>query len=237
MACLLGLGLIVSLGGPGASVTRAASPTLSPHIVASFPFEDPYGRFAESMAIDPAGNLYVAVTRWRDEPWNVGQVWRIGRNGAMTTFGAGMDACILTGLAFGPDGDLYAGFVSCDIDGVASGVLRINPKGPATRVLTLPPGTFPNGLAFHGPNLYVSESYGGAIWRFQPHDGNQTPAQPWLQSDMLAPTWSLGVDGLAFHGNQLYAGNYNTGALITIPLRRNRSAATPTKVVQDPALI
>ena len=42
----------------------------------------------------------------------------------------------------------------------------------------------------------VSERALGAIWRLQP--GGTNPGSPWYQDSLLAPTKSIGANGIAF---------------------------------------
>jgi sugar lactone lactonase YvrE len=241
LAGLIGLTFVVVLAIPGAAPVRATPGHESPRLIASLPSGD-YGSFAESLAVGPGGSLYTSLTTWSPDEFspNEGQIWRIGPDGKLRRFGPTLDVCLMTGLAFGDGGRLYAGTYSCDVDfTLPSGVLEIDARG-ATRVLTLPAGTFPNGLAFHRGELYVSDPLNGTIWRVRPQAKKDlTPTAPWFQDPLLGPddTTGLGVNGLAFRGNTLYAVNYGTGSVIAIPIRANGSAGTPTVVASDPSLV
>ena len=221
-------------GGGGSPGDR----TLVPRLVATFtPGE--LGSFAESMAADRSGNLYASVTDWMpDGASNVGQIWMIARTGQLSAFGPPLDAGsgLLTGLAFDGDGQLYVAAATFG-ENPEPGVFRVSADGPATRVLSLPDFSFPNGLAFHGGYLYVSDS-NGAIWRSRPRgDASQAPSTPWLEDPVLAPVANLGVNGIAFLGNSLYAVNADTGAVIRIPVLRDGAPGAPVVVASDPALV
>jgi sugar lactone lactonase YvrE len=224
--------------GPAASTSVvAASQNLHPRVVTTFP-AGTEGAFAESMAVDGRGTLYVSVTNWTKTGWSQGQVWKVAPNGTRTKFGPVIPCALLTGVAIDRAGRVYVGLVGGQGDGhglvdLAPGVIRINADGTATRVLTLPNGpegkaSFPNGLAFRGDDLYVADST-GAIWRTHPHGRvNDTPKAPWLKATILAPSVGhLGVNGLAFRSGVLYAGVYDSGLIVKISLGRHGRAGTP----------
>ena len=224
-------------GGGGGGGLPAAGP-LVPPIVATFPAGDD-GLFAESMAADRKGNLFASVTNWMPEGFsNIGQIWEISRDGGLSPYGPQLDAGggLLTGIAFDDEGQLYVAAATFGED-PAPGVFRVSPGGPSTRVLSLPDFSFPNGLAFHGGYLYVSDS-NGAIWRSRPRgDASEAPSTPWLEDPVLAPVDNLGVNGIAFLGNSLYAVNADTGAVIRIPVLRDGAPGAPIVVASDPALV
>ena len=235
-----------SMPGPAAATARGGGDSpgarpLVPRVVATFPTGYEFDSFAESAAIDRDGNIYATVTIWKAETWNVGQVWKITPDGRMRQLGPNLDVGILSGLAFDGDGNLYAGQITFDTNGVPSGVLRIDPSGRATPVVTLPSGTFPNGLAFRDGDLYVSDSWNGAIWRTHPRGhGNVNLSTPWVKDPLLAVASSTGwegVNGIAFQGDALYAVNADTGGVVRIPVRRDGSPGKPSLVASDAALV
>lgn len=120
-------------------------------------------------------------------------------------------------------------------------MLRIDRDGRATRAVTLPAGTFPNGLAFRGGDLYVSDSWNGAVWRAHPRgNGNVTLTTPWIKDPLLAvasETGWEGVNGIAFGDDALYAVNADTGSVVRIPVRRDGSPGKASLVLTDPALV
>lgn len=169
--------------------------------------------FAESLAADRHGNLYAAVTNWDT---GSGQVVRIAPDGAQTPFGEALEGGMVTGLAFDQMGVLYVGFVSFDPE-ITSGVYRVGPNGAPTQILSLGWESFPNGLAFHAGYLYVSDSTVGAVWRVRPGDV-ASPETPWLEDPLLAPVSDLGANGLAFRGNDLYIGVWDSGRIVRVPV-------------------
>src|SRR5207247_63944 len=115
-----------------------------------------------SMAIDPAGRLYVS-SRFE------GTVYRVASDGSAEPFAT--DLGVACGLAFAPDGDLFVG----DRSGT---IFRVRPNGQAAAFASLPASV----AAFHlamGPDgaVYATaptlSSY-DAVYRIAP-DGSVTP--------------------------------------------------------------
>jgi sugar lactone lactonase YvrE len=111
-------------------------------------------------------------------------------------------------------------------------------------VATLPTGTdetasFPNGLAVHGSDLYVSDTVNGAIWRIDlRRDSAVTLTRPWVRSSLLAPsvTWE-GVNGIAFQGDTLVAVVSDVGRVVRIPIVRHGAAGSVSVVTRSAALV
>jgi sugar lactone lactonase YvrE len=199
----------LALCAMGAAPAAAKHSPPGPTVVTSF--DSP--SFAESLAADRHGNLYAAVTNWDTLS---GQVIRITPDGHQSPFGEALQDGMVTGLAFDQKGDLYVGFASFDPE-VAQGVFRVDAHGAPTQILSLGWDSFPNGLAFHAGYLYVSDSTLGAVWRVRPGDV-VSPATPWLEDPLLAPESSLGANGLAFRGNDLYIAVYDSGRIVRVPV-------------------
>ncbi len=254
----VGLAAALAVGIAPATATETATATgtapsavvvhrpagFDPHVITTFP-DGADGAFAESMVVDRAGTLYVSVTTWAAAGWNSGQIWKVTPNGRRARFGPAIRSGLLTGLALDRAGRLYVGLAAWKEPGLptlAPGVIRINANGTVTRVLTLPNGSsdkasFPNGLAFRGDYLYVSDST-GSIWRTRPRGAvNDTPRSPWLRTAILAPTVGhFGVNGIAFRANVLYAAVYDAGLIVRIPIGRTGRAGTPVVVARNTAL-
>jgi hypothetical protein len=91
------------------------------------------------------GELYVSLGF-------AGEVVRVTRDGLQAPYASGLPIAsgLLTGLAFDRLGNLYVAAATFAPD-PAPGVFMIPPGGGSfTRLLTLPAGSFPNGLAVHG---------------------------------------------------------------------------------------
>lgn len=190
------------------------------------------GAFAESMTPDGHGNLLVSLNTWgaydeATDTWtdNSGQLWRVSPNGTMTPFGPqiALGGCgQILGVAmsggaayvalfnFGPD-------PACTTYTPPSGVYKVT----ATKVspqLTLPEGSFPNGVAIHDGKIYVTDSYAGAIYR-GPLAKRTTQTDPWFTSGRLLGTedyYWLGANGIAFRGDDLFVTSYSQGLLLRI---------------------
>jgi sugar lactone lactonase YvrE len=111
-------------------------------------------------------------------------------------------------------------------------------------VLTLPTAaaetsSFPNGLAFHDGDLYVSDSLTGAVWRTHPRGSvDDVQRTPWLKSPVLAPKakGGLGINGIAFRDDSLYGVVADSGVLVRVGLGRH-GRPTPVRVVTRSAAL
>ena len=208
--------------------------------VASWPFTPPYGSFAESMARGPDGSLYVSRTIWGDTT-DLGVIERVSpSNGSRTTVTGpvNVDGGLFAGVTFDGQGRLYVALATFSSDPKnLPGVARVGPNGQLTRVLTLPPNSFPNGLAFHGNWLYVTDPLLGAVWRTNPTNGPSTPAHPWLADPALAPVTALGPDGVAFRGDTMYVTQYDRGQMLRVDVHADGSPGTLGLFAQDPKLV
>jgi sugar lactone lactonase YvrE len=195
------------------------------------------GSFAESLAMGKDGTLYASVTDFSAKGTSLGgRVWAIEPGGTPIPFGPILDTGtygVLSGLAFDGQGRLYVAGATFQTT-PKPGVFRIEADGTATRVLTLPWRSFPNGLAFRGRTLFVSDSLQGAIWRVRVGDTPVKPETPWLQDPLLEPKPELGANGIAFRGDDLYVAAYSAGKIIRIPVDHGRPGE-PVVVVADRA--
>jgi sugar lactone lactonase YvrE len=212
----------------GINATAAAAPRTGILPAPSSTWTLPSGAFAESMVLGQDGALYVSHTTW-GETTDVGEIYRVAGGVATPYASIDVGSGLVTGLAVGPDGRLYAGVASF-ADDPPNGVVRIEPGGATTQVLTVPADVFPNGLAFHGGLLYVTDPANGAIWRVRP--GDPSPTAPWLQDKQLAPIKALGVNGIAFRGDTMVVAQYDRGQILTASVNGG-----PLRVfAHDPAL-
>ena len=233
------LGVAFSLTGMTTAAAADAPRIAAPHVMASWPFTDPYGSFVESMALGRDG-LYVSRTTW-GETSNTASVERVPLvgGGAPAPIVSGIDTGLyglLTGLAFDQQGRLYVARAAPS-DTVQSAVFRVGPHGKLTSVVDLPSDSFPNGLAFYGDYLYVADSELGAIWRVRPEGRAETQTVPWLQDPALAPVTSLGANGITFRGNTVYVAQYDRGQILSATIRANGSPGPLHVWAEDPALV
>jgi sugar lactone lactonase YvrE len=224
----------VAIAGPGPGGKK-----LDVRTVTSWPWVDPYGSFAESLALGRDGNLYASVTTWGDEV-DIGQVVKIDpRTGARRAYGDSLETPgLLTGLAFDDHSHLYVANATLSGD-PAPGVFRVDAKGAPTRVLTLPAESFPNGLAFHDGWLYVSDSHLGVVWRWKPGEGAATQ---WLQDDRLLPGTGpddngIGANGIAFQGGDLLVAVADAGRIVQVQVTHGGVAGKVEVVSERPELI
>ena len=217
---LTALPVVAALAAPVAGSPDAqAAPATLPVVTTFAP-----GDFPESLAVDNSGGLYASLGF-------TGEVVRVTPRGqqqplAHLDVGAGL----LTGLAFDRSGALYVADATFQAAPTPPGVFRIGPSGQVARVATLPAGSFPNGLAFHDGNLYISDSSLGAIWRLAP--GGE-PAL-WLQHPLLAPKQSkgIGANGLAFRQGNMYISVADSGTIVRVPVGAGGEAGTPQVAAQ-----
>jgi len=155
-----------------------------------------------------------------------------GQQHLVASFDVG--AGFLTGLAFDPSGNLYVADATFEASPTPPGVFRISAGGTVTRVATLPTFSFPNGLAFHDGDLYISDSSLGVIWRLPP--GGK--AAIWLKDPLLAPktTRGIGVNDEAFRRDSLYVSVSDSGMIARVPLTTGGNAGVPVVVAQSPML-
>jgi hypothetical protein len=185
------------------------------------------GNRPEGIAVHPTGLVFVGNRRVGG-PVTGNEILRISPDGTTTVFAtlpssvAGTEG--LLGLAVDPGGDVYAAFASFDDN---HGVWRVSRDGTSLERL---PGSssivFPNGLAFdRNGSLYVSDSFGGAIWRSE----TGAPFTRWVEDPLLLPLPTdpfgiplPGANGLAFEApDTLYVANTEQGLIARVRIERD----------------
>jgi sugar lactone lactonase YvrE len=194
------------------------------------------GELPEGIAVDKEGNLYVSLGA--PSPLsNFAQIRKISPDGSETVL-VEFEEPAAAGLAVDAPGNVYYAhfsFFNPDIHGVH----RVTRDGATERL----PGTegifLPNALAFDKVgNLYVSDSWLGAIWRI-PHGGS---AELWLQHDLLEGLGEIpgyppiGANGIAYRHGSLYVANTEKGLIARIPILTGGDAGDPEIVAEDPGL-
>lgn len=210
-----------------------AQSTAAPSAVVAY---DPaQGELPEGLALD-AKAAYVGFAP-------SGQIERValGVDPVRTPYGslpAPPATGFMTGLAFGPDGRLYAALVSPEPD-PAAGIYRLPPGGGSAELFAsdaeLP---FPNGLAFDGGGaLYVTDSALGAVRRVA-SDGSVSDwiTHPSLlgQRDFCGPdlnTFDIGANGITLGDGVVYVANNDKGSIVAIPIEEDGSAGSPSELV------
>ena len=246
--------LVLALLACGAAAAGAAG--LAAHAPRTVTHFSPghYGSFAEGMAADSHGNLWVSVTTWGlyDDSVNppvvtsdTGKIWRVTPAGHKT-LKASMDLTpngFLLGVAV-QDDQVYVALYDGGAGGISPGVYRLGSHGKLSQVVKLPEGAWPNGIAFHGSALYITDSGAGAVWRATLGARKVTLHKPWLTSRLLKPgdpeadasVMGIGVNGIAFRGDRLYVSVADYGRVVRVPIGHDGSAGKPVVVVKKAAL-
>lgn len=182
----------------------------------------------ESVTIDAQGNLYVGMAL-------TGEIYKIapatGARELYATLPSKAQATFLTGLKFGPSGELYACVISFD-PSIWSGVYKVPPGGGSPDRFA-GPAAFPNDLALDAKaNVYVSSSTDGKIYRADPTGKLSvwSDAEP-LKSHTPHGRFTIGVNGLAFDkAGNLYAANTDDGKILKIAVSADGAAGPITEV-------
>ena len=171
------------------------------------------GNSPEGIAVSRNGNLFVG-NRQVGETTVVNEILRIAPHGTAAVFArlpeSSPAAQGLLGLTVDPTGTLYAAFASFDAN---HGVWRVSRDGTDIERIPGSEGIgFPNALTFDPRgNLYVTDSFRGAVWRS--HRGGAFSI--WVEDPLLAPLPANpfgsplpGANGIAFYPpNSLYIAN------------------------------
>jgi sugar lactone lactonase YvrE len=225
-ACLLALAAAV-LAVPGvASAGQGHHTDSRVTVVLKLPSDNP-----ESIAFSHSGTMYLSL-------FTSGETLKIAPGGAQAHIPVPGSPL---GVRIAGNGDVYAGVYNPG-DAADNGVWRI-PGGTGTPVLLAAVPGFPNGLAFDRyRNVYVTDSFGGAVYRIAPGGA----VTRWAAGDLLAGTtdpgpcgqpqkFPIGANGLVFdrHGDLLVA---NTAKGTIVRIRRNPDgSAGPASVFAGPS--
>lgn len=239
------LALLVTASGGSASAGSPASagddarsgPVASARVLTRLaPVDD---TIAESLAVTGHGAILVSKTVWGAQA-NTGRLVKVRPGGAKRGFGPRLDlgpTGMLLGVAVDGRDRVYV--AAYDFGGTTrSSVYRVLPHA-VVKVATFPLGAWPNGMAFHGGWLYVGDSTRGDVWRLRPTAGLARLHTPWVRSRLLAPASpdAIGVNGIAFWRDTLYAVNASTGALVRVPQGPRGNAGEPVRVTRTDRLL
>ncbi len=169
----------------------------------------PKGSFAENLAIDEAGAIYVTLHTDRT-------VVRVDPATRAASPFARYETPV-AGVAFGPDGTLY---VSGGQPGKPGGVIWATGRdGSVRRLADLPDALFLNGMTLHPDGrLLVAESIGGAIYAVDPASGS---VAVWMRDERLRPPASdgtPGANGVKLHGGYAYVSVTARDQVLRAPL-------------------
>ena len=205
---------------------------LNPRLFASLQWDSTHQLFADSLTAGKDGMLYAGISDYLFT--GLCYVARFLPNGKQqvlaTALAVNFANGFLLGVAFSEDNRLYVAFYTW-APGVNPGVYRVEPNGSLTLAFSLPRDSFPNGIAFYSDELYVSDSFKGAIWRKGPHD-SAVATTPWYQDSAILAPYGFGANGIAFYRNSLFVAVEDAGSIIRIAIQHDgspgaRQYATP----------
>lgn len=215
--------IVIALGLTMSGVAVAGDPTVDTVVS----FDPAKGELPEGLAITDRGVIYVGFAP-------TGEIVKVRDDGSVSPVatlprGEGF----LVGLALDRRDRLFAALAS--FDDTTHGIWRVRSDGSARRVVPLPTDAFPNAIAFRGRSMFVTDSFGGAVWRIR-----RGHARIWAQDDILLGDTStdlpIGANGLAFYGRYLYVSNTQKGRIVRIPVEPGGRAGTPVLLVEDEAI-
>jgi hypothetical protein len=219
--------------GTGAAAPSPVAPASSPTMVAAF---DPAaGELPEGVATRD-GFAYVGFAP-------LGEIARVDlATGTRTRFAKlpkpVPNKGFMTGLAFGPDGALYAALVSFD-PSVQPGVYRVGTAGGDASLFAKDAKMiFPNGLTFDAAGaLFVTDSAAGTIFKI----ARSGAVSPWASSSLLAGDaaqcggsgnpFPIGANGIVERGGAYFATNTDKASIVRVGINPDGSAGAPTLAV------
>jgi sugar lactone lactonase YvrE len=186
---------------------------------------------SEGIAIDHRGHIFISNARLENDK-RVCEILERAPDGTVSTFATLEPVCEdsfpvgVAGLAFDARGNLYAALNS--FRPATHGVWRIRRRGDAERLAGSRAMPFANALAFDARgNLYVTDSIGGAVWRFPPEERGRV----WIRHPFLAPDPLIGANGITFvPPNNLYVANLDRALIARIRIRPDGTPAEPEVV-------
>jgi sugar lactone lactonase YvrE len=186
----------------------------------------------EGLAVDAAGNFYVADFAVSGTPSGVGQVVVFDRHGDLKrVLNVAGSSTLLLGLDFHP---ITHALLVLDFGG--GKVLRVDPvTGASTVFATVTGSSGLNGLTFDAAgNVYISDSAQGIIWKTSANGGAATP---FVTSALLTTTGvpPFGANGLGFNKarNALFVANTGNDTVVRIPISSGGAAGVPAVFVNS----
>lgn len=162
-----------------------------------------------------------------------GKIFKRTTNGIVTEVASFWDdrSGFITGLTSDPTGNVYANVNHFDAN--IHGVWRIGPDDSVDKYATLPLSSLLNGITIDEKrNVYVSDSYGGSIWKVS----KKGEVGLWVQDDLLMTSWGFGVNGIDYYRDAIYASITLGGRIVKVPFNLDGSAGAPETYVEDDRL-
>jgi sugar lactone lactonase YvrE len=190
------------------------------------------GNSPEGIAVHQTGDVFVG-NRLVGGTVTLNDILRITPDGNVAMFATLPDTNAsaegLLGLTADPIGRVYAALVALDGN---HGIWRVSRDGKRTELLPGSPDiVFPNALTFDRTgNLYVTDSFGGAIWRARPGESFTR----WVADALFEPLPSdpfgfpvPGANGIAFFPPDiLYVANTEQSLIAKVRIKPDGSAGT-----------
>lgn len=196
-------------------------------------------QFAENLAVDYKGNIYVSLGS---------EIAKLTPDGQQTLTKLSISG-FAQAIALDAQGRVYFGVLSPTPNPDTEGVWVIPPDGGTPyRAFTLPPGGRLNGLTFDSQgNMYIADPINGVIYKVP---NGSTQATVWLDSPLLkpipgkfivspgGPTFpALGANGIKVYKDAVWVSNTVQQIITQIPLKSDGSAGTPqvrfTNIMSD----
>ena len=186
----------------------------------------------EGLTVGPDGNIYVPTFGFNTEGALTGNavLFVINPSGKVIRKATIQNSSPhMLGLAFSPSsGNLWV------LDFGAGKILEVNPVTGDSTVKATIPNSGLNALTFdHSGNAYVSDSFGGFIWKVTPNG----TVSAWASGALLSPGTGLtppfGANGVEFNNAHtiLYVANTAQHQIIQIPVNTDGSAGTPSILI------
>lgn len=228
-----------SASSTSASSSSSSGGPVVPELKFVLPFDAAKGELPEGLILTPDGTAALVSLA------PTGEIVKVSlADGKRSTFGKvptppAMGGFVL-GLAFDKAGELYVGVASFDATKYQAGVYKIPKTGGDGVLFSKDPAiTFANGLVFDkDDNLFVSDSPSGKIYKIA-KDG---VAKVWASDPVLVggkgsgcdaqQPFSIGTNGLAIVGTDLFTVNTDKASLVKIPINADGTAGTATEVVK-----
>ncbi len=179
------------------------------------------GEHPVSVVVDKVGNVWVSlqpicqVRQYAPDWQEVARIDLVPDSDCIGDAGA-------SGLAVDATGRLYAAVKGSNA--AVRGVYEVSPSGATVRIPDTEQILFPNSIAFdhHNGTMYVSDMYGGAVWRV-PRGGS---AELWTSGPLLSGSMG-GANGIAVDQGDVVVSVTYPASVVRIPIERDGSAGEP----------